>query len=329
MLHFILGLWACSPGTNAPAPAQPSAERPSHAGFAMTDPASCAACHDAIVAEWRESMHSRSHPSNDPVYAALRALRIQKQGEAVGKKCQRCHNPMAPEDPDSAAGKAGVGCGACHDAAAIDAGERPDSRKVCMRCHERAKNPAGVAVCATGDENASAGAVPCGACHLQPAEDGHVSHRFPGPHRAWYQSDTEPLSRAVAASITRVEGGVEVAVQNITGHGFPTGFPGRVAAVRLVGAGGFEAQPEELLFRKVYVDADGKPTLPPFATKLASDTRLAPGERRVVKVELPAEVKDLRAELVFRLLPGPAAEKLGLAGSEEAKPKVVEIARLD
>lgn len=338
-MTLLLALLACStePAGQPAAPDAASAATPEkahetpeavHAGLDATDPQSCGSCHEEILAEWKQSMHSRAHHDNDPVYGAMRTLRMKKQGEAVGAKCQKCHNPMAPDAPDSPAGRAGVGCGACHDLADVDAGKVPDERTLCMTCHEATKNAAGVAACTTGPENQEAGGLACGACHLPPAEDGRKRHLFQGPHRAWYQDDPELLKSAVHVDLVREGGTVKVAVKNTTGHGFPTGFPGRVARVRLVGSDGFQAAPEELLFRKVYVDGEGKPILPPFAKELKVDSRLTPLETRSVEVEVPEGTTDLKAELVFMLLPPPAAEALGLADAPEAKPKKFVVAEL-
>jgi hypothetical protein len=271
-------------------------------------------------------MHARAHPDNDPIYAGMRALRMAKQGDAVGRKCQTCHNPQAPDTPDSKAGRAGVACGACHGLEAT--GQVADGRDTCLQCHDATKNPAGVATCTTGPENTAMGGAPCSACHMPRASDGHAQHTFAGPHRAWLQDDPSFLASALSASLQAVDGGAEVSVTNTTGHGFPTGFPGRVASVLLTGRGpdGPWSSAPAFVFRKVYVDAEGAPTLPPFAASLAEDSRLTPGETRTATVPVPDGVEDLDVTLQFHLLPPPAAAVLGVTG-DLAAPKRVSLLR--
>jgi hypothetical protein len=311
---------------NTPAPTtgpepEVTADVDPHAGLDYADPAACGTCHQGIVSEWEESMHARAHASKDPIFAGMSALRAEKQGEQVLEKCGKCHRPTAVDAPDSDAAKAGVSCGGCHAENALAATEA-----VCQKCHAAAKNPQGAPTCTTGSENAELGGPSCVSCHMKPAEDGHAQHTFAGPHRAWYQDDPSMLKSAVAVSLKPGDdGALEVTVANTSGHGFPSGFPGRLASIRLV-AGDWSETPESLVFKKVYVDADGKPTMPPFAAELKSDTRLTPGESRTVSVNPPADAGPVRAELVFHLIPPPAAKPLGLEGKPEAEPKVVVLA---
>lgn len=167
------------------------------------DPATCEACHGAVVAEWRESQHSRAHHASDGVYGALRALRTAKQGAAIPNKCATCHNPRAPEEHETPAAKTGVSCATCHqiDGVHLENGAKgvaalvpgpalrgphdipdgtspvhatgsaltalTDGRTVCLACHGEEKNPAGVVTCATGVEHAAGGdAKPCASCHM-------------------------------------------------------------------------------------------------------------------------------------------------------------------
>ncbi len=330
---LLLLLSAC--GSPEPAPAPPPVDVAAgrapvadpHEGVDHTDPLACAGCHAEVVTQWQESMHSRAHQDNDPVFAGMRALRMKKQGEGVAAKCARCHNPMAPEAPDSPAGEAGVGCGACHGEGAV--ADASDGRTVCMHCHDATKNPAGEATCTTGPENHDAGGLACTACHMR-ATDGTVTHQFLGPHRAYYQDDPSLLARAVSVDMARDGDQLTLTVANASGHAFPTGFPGRVAAIRLVAAddtsGGEPlAAPDELKWFKRYVDEAGKPTLPPFAAKLDLDARLQAGEIRTVTVALPKGTGPVRAELVYRLMPPPVVKALGLEGAPEARPVVVPL----
>ena len=322
---FLLALFACTDPQPVAAPVPPEADRAVdvHASVDGADPSTCAGCHAAIVEEWSTSMHGRAHASKDPIFAAMSELRAREEGPEVLKKCGACHRPLAVTEPDSPAALAGVACGACHPRTATGV----STEATCLTCHAAAKNPGGAPTCTTGTENAALGGPACASCHLTPAEAGHRSHTFAGPHRAWYQDDLSVLSAAVAVELERDGDTVTISVTNRTGHGFPSGFPGRVASIQ-VSAGDVTRQPEGLLFRKIYVDADDRPTLPPFAARLASDTRLSPGETRSATIDLPVDAGPITAELVFRLVPPPAVEALGLKGTVEAEPRAVEVARL-
>ena len=174
------------------------------------DPASCEACHAAVVSEWRDSQHARAHHDSDDVYATLRKLRIEKQGAHIPGQCGACHNPLDLDDPESAAAKQGVSCATCHQLEGIELGEgrkgvhalRPgphgsfrgphelaqkaspvhgsgpalpailDGKTLCLACHAEEKNAAGVVTCATGIEHAeSPEAESCTSCHM-PELDG-------------------------------------------------------------------------------------------------------------------------------------------------------------
>ena len=174
------------------------------------DPASCEACHAAVVSEWRDSQHARAHHDSDDVYAALRKLRIEKQGAHIPSQCGACHNPQDLEDPDSAAARQGVSCATCHQLEGVELGEGKkgvhaltrglhgrfrgphellqgaspvhgngpalpaivDGKTLCLACHAEEKNAAGIVTCATGIEHAeSPGAESCTSCHM-PELDG-------------------------------------------------------------------------------------------------------------------------------------------------------------
>ncbi len=171
----------------------------------LDDPEQCAPCHTAVVAEWKTSMHAHAHQSRDPIYAAMRALRMKKEGPALGEKCANCHGPRDPKQSDSAIAIVGVGCASCHlvedvnreegrnkGAAALTYsagklrgphdpvnpmaaphGRGPaapwltDGVSVCLVCHDAMKNAEGVATCTTGTEySQKAEKRPCTGCHM-------------------------------------------------------------------------------------------------------------------------------------------------------------------
>ncbi|MEX1363828.1 MAG: multiheme c-type cytochrome [Nannocystaceae bacterium] len=220
-----------------------------------------------------------------------------------------------------------------------------DGSSLCLTCHAAASNPQGVASCTTGLEWQHGKGDSCVSCHM-PQTDGpsgavsaaraqHRSHQFLGPHRAWLQDDPSVLASAVELSARFVDVAVVVTLANLSQHGFPSGFPGRMAAVVAVGrdasgaevwrsapAGNLTEAPQALL-RKVYVDAQGKPVPAAMATELQLDSRLSNGERREIRFEgVGAEVAAVQVVLQYFLLPPPLAAKLGVEG-DEAEPKVV------
>ena len=341
------------------------------------DPGACAPCHAAVVAEWRESMHSRAHESRDPIFAALRAVRIERGGEAVADECASCHYPRDARRTRPVVAEQGVSCASCHLVTAVDrekgaghlalswsegvmagphdiaprtaavhgTGPAPDFMKagseLCLACHHAAQNPQGVPTCTTGLEWAAAAEPPrCVECHM-PNEEGpsgavsqgrgtHRSHRFPGPHRSWYQDDPSFAAQGVGLTVAFEGDRANVILENRTSHGFPSGFPGRLATVQVQGLdaqGAVVWQDAKLTqLGKRYVNAEGETVPPPFGTRLAEDTRLKPGEtRRLATPNLPLAVTRLDVALRFALLPPAMAEKLGIP-KPESEPRTVATA---
>lgn len=209
-----------------------------------------------------------------------------------------------------------------------------DGQTLCLACHGLVEGPTGVPICTTGPERAAAAPSDetCVSCHMPKVDKPsgkvsryptHRSHIFHGPHRAWYQDDLSHMKGAVELSAVFEGDQLLVTLQNRTGHGFPSGFPGRMAWLALSSTGepAWKAGPDAAvgaMMNKKYVDAEGKPTLAPWAVKLAADTRLKPDEKRVLRFAVPAHIKAVRATLSMRLLPPPLADKLGLRAELEA-----------
>lgn len=350
----------------------------------LDDPLSCMGCHPAVVAEWRESMHSRAHHDADPLYGAMRTLRMGKEGAAIAQRCATCHNPRSPADTESPAARAGVSCATCHHLAAVHPGaagaaalERAagtmlrgshdtdagvtaahatgprfeplaDGSTVCLACHAEEKNKAGVPTCSTGAEmTAAAETRSCASCHMpevaapngpQSPRGTHKSHVFAGPHRAWEQHDTSLLASAVQASGRFEKGDVVVSLTNQSGHGFPTGFPARMAVIVLKGFDqkGVEVwrnvskepmkEHPEAVLNVVYAGADGGTVLAPYGVRIARDNRLKGKETRELRVAVPKSVAQVEVAVRFFLIAPPAATALGVAERPEAKP--VELPRV-
>ena len=128
---------------------------------------------------------------------------------------------------------------------------------------------------------------------------------------------------------------VVVTLRNKSGHGFPSGFPGRMAVVVMRGLDGsgqeiwrnihddpMKEHPAAVL-NKVYVDADDKPVLPPYGVKLARDSRLGADETRSIRSIVPPTVAKVELELRLWLLPPAASKAIGIADSPEAKPVLI------
>jgi hypothetical protein len=355
-----------------------------HAGIDLDDPSACAACHGAVVEEWRTSMHARAHHEADPIYGGMRRFRMGREGEQLASRCAQCHGPREPDRPDGAVARTGVGCAACHAVEAIDRGDGArmgaraftyadatlrgphdvaadapaphgtgaaapwiaDGRTLCLTCHDAMENPQGAATCTTGAEYAEGGTeATCTSCHMPEVEGpsgavssraSHRSHAFLGPHHLWREGDDGSAFLATAITATpSLEGRrLRLALHNETGHAMPTGFPGRMVLVRATGydAAGeavwrsFEDDPmaedPDAVLNKVYVDAEGEPTMPPYGAELARDTRLRPGETRPLEWTVPEGVVRAEIQLLFRLLPPPAARRVGVEDTPlaEARP---------
>jgi hypothetical protein len=376
-------LWLTTPGLAEPPVPAPAAGEAKP--LDIEDPAQCAGCHETIVQEWQASMHANAHHSKDPVYAAMRTLRMAKQGAAVAEGCANCHTPRAPSpDFEGVAATGGVTCASCHNVKTVHAkgvgakrttrfagntlvgpheprkmdaphglGATPkhfkDGFTLCLTCHEQAKAPSGVTLCNTGtefgDQNGAFPEQRCVDCHMPivstpsgsvDRDQAHASHMWATAHHHWNWPEHRELA-PVPVELTAVFVGSQLHVQisNETGHSYPTGFPGRMAILKLVGqdAAGkaiwtnFESAPmkasPQSVFNSVYGDADGKPTLPPLATQLLRDNRLRPGETRTLRYGIPRDVQTINAVLLYRLLPPPAAKAFGLTDAPEGKPRPI------
>ena len=327
-------------------------------------PETCKGCHPTIYEEWSQTMHARAHHSRDPIYDAVRKVRIKKEGQDITRACGQCHNPRSSLIDDSPAALTGVSCATCHNVAAIldgpdrfgalrirwalpgtflgphDLGKKQidahklgnapphmkDGAELCLTCHDQLQNDKGVAACTTGPEwKAGESKETCVSCHMPLAAgpgtvdekpDYHRSHRFFGPRAGWDNKDWAPVPRGVRVEAKLNGQKLTVTLINDTGHGYPSGFPGRML---LVFASGLDGKGEsvwktESVLNKVYVDDKGGPTLAPYATSLKHDTRLKPNEQRVLTFEVPKAVNKVNVQLAIRLLPPPLAKKLGLAG---------------
>lgn len=384
---FLAACRAVTPTPTTPVPPAPVKVNEVAAALAPgltldpNDAATCEPCHAAVVGEWRESLHARAHHAKDPLYAAVRAARIEKQGPHIPNACAQCHNTRDPVDHESKAAQAGVTCATCHQLDGVHPGQKglaalkvgpekrfrgphdvadgtaplhasgpalealKDGTTLCLACHGEEQNPAGVPTCTTGPEYvASKETKSCTSCHMKEVEGAsgavvttrttHRSHHFAGPHQQQRLGTPGMLEEAVGLT-GRFEGEKVIAkLENRSAHGFPTGFPARMALleVRALDASGKElarnitADPmkehPEAVFNRGYVDAGGKPSLAPFAAKQVRDNRLKPAETREVSFAVPALTAKAELRIKFFLLAPFAAKQLDYTGPE-TKPVVL------
>lgn len=366
-----------------PTTTAPSAAENPVATVDLDDPRTCATCHAAVVEEWERSMHAQAHQSRDPIYAALRTLRIERQGPQVAAQCGSCHHPLANAEPESPIAALGVSCRSCHGVAEVREGaghaalvfaddrvmrgphslradaspahgtgpaaaHLTDGKTLCLACHREARNPQGVVTCNTGNELAEHAdpSATCTGCHMPTVEapsgavsarTSHRSHAFLGPHAAWEGDDA--FLRGAVTMNARLDGdALVIDLENHAGHGFPSGYPGRLAVVQAIAkdASGAEvwrawreeaSERPETMLTQVYVDAEGQPVMAPFATAMARDSRLRPNETRELRFDVPRATATVEVSLRFFLLPPKASQALGLAQSPLAAPRVIAEAR--
>ncbi len=223
-----------------------------------------------------------------------------------------------------------------------------DGMTLCLACHETLSNGK-VTLCNTGVEfGGVGGAFPeqrCIDCHMPIVEgpsgsmdrdQAHTSHRFIGAHRRWQAGDSGADALEPVALTGQLSGRtLTVTIANQSGHGWPTGFPGRMATLKLTGldAAGqpvwtnfteqaAQSDPQAVLMAS-FVDAQGAPTLPPYATRIARDSRLRPSETRALTWQVPASVQRVKGQLMLRLVPPPAHAVLGVTDSPLSGPRPV------
>lgn len=219
-----------------------------------------------------------------------------------------------------------------------------DGQTVCLACHGVMKNPQGAPTCTTGSEHAEAATgQSCTDCHMPEVQGSsgavstrptHRSHAFLGGHTLYGEgASTDFMASAVDATLVRDGSRLDLTLTSTSGHSVPSGFPGRMVLVKAVGldtdgkvvwsnsSDDPMAQDPQAVLNTGYVDADGKPVLPPFAAKKARDTRLVHGQPRTLSWTLPDGVATAKATLLYRLVPPPAVGPLGLEGSPLAEPR--------
>lgn len=312
------------------------------AGVTHQSAQACGACHSEIVEEWRNTMHSSAW--NDPHFQELwRAQRKPAQ-------CLNCHSPMAAQQPliggkpnaafEPTIQAEGVTCSACHVRDGHIVGRGTSVTKLphpvkkdpsmgqssyCAGCHQQAIAGRKKGLYDTfaewqGSPQAKAG-LTCQECHM-PMRHGNVatgvfrpyrSHSFAGGHT------DDMLKRALTVTVQLDKPVYEpgdpisavVRVKNTgAGHHVPSGDP--LHQVRLVagladGTGAFLERRETVFARKM-------PRTPPYREH--SDTRLAAGQERTIKLDLayPGGLGEhyIIVQLSYHVIPPEVARELNI-----------------
>ena len=230
------------------------------------------------------------------------------------------------------------------------------SNDACMGCHEKRSNFHGTPLCRTGNEyRAAKNFVSCQACHMSivsvpKIKDGNIvpgefvsipDHSMAGGH------DGKMITRGLAMTMqTERDGEVlrtTLTVRNRLPHAYPTGAPFRNFFIRLATYDkdgkqlwkNYEKHPikddPQAAFWLTLGDKEGKPTVPPKATQILRDSRLAPNEVRTLKYEIPltGATSIVRAEALYDLLLPPIkANMKGKLPDELLQPKLAASAEI-
>ena len=230
------------------------------------------------------------------------------------------------------------------------------SNDACMGCHEKRSNAKGTPLCRTGQEyRDTKNFIACQSCHMSivtvpklkdgKAVDGQTvsiaDHSMAGGH------DGKMITRGIAMTMDTKSSGdtikVKLTVRNRLPHAYPTGAPFRnffikVAAYDKDGKElwkNFKVHPikddPKAAFWYTLGDEAGKPTSPPKATQILSDSRLQPNETRTLEYDIPnqAGTAIIRAEALYDLLLPPLKGKFkGKIPAELMKPKLAASAEV-
>jgi hypothetical protein len=296
----------------------------------------CGECHGKMYDEWSTSEHAQAATSK--LYVATREA-----------SCDRCHVPLAQIHSE------GVTCDVCHtlrDPKPSDAGASfrlaiddmvkygprcdlkdhyfhrmgcsPEHRaaEMCGTCH--LWKPNGLPVFTEYEDwkagPAAARGEVCQDCHM-PKEKAAIATGSPVrtgvPHHGLLGLARDLRGRALGLVVAvRDDAGklaVDITVKNLNaGHTVPSGLPEHRLLVHVRAGDATETR----VLGRVLVDAAGAEV--PFwkATKVGSDTRIAPGGEWKDTVSL-AKGSTVEVDVVYRGLSDAVAKELGVADIEE------------
>jgi hypothetical protein len=290
----------------------------------------------ATSALYKATVAAAKDPSCDRCHAPLPTEVIRTEGVT----CDVCHTLREPVPSDAGAKfrlaiddmvKFGPRCD-LKDHYFHRMGCSPEHRaaELCGTCH--LWKPNGVPVFTEYEDwkNGPAGAKGqvCQDCHM-PKERSTIATGSPVrdgvPHHGLLGLAKDLRGRALGLDVTvRDDAGklaVSVTVKNTNaGHTVPAGLPERrlIVRARLRDASGAEVATETRALGRVLVDASGAEV--PFwrATKVGSDTRIAPGGQWQDTLALPAAAAGtVEVEVVYRGVSDAVAKQLALTDIEE------------
>jgi hypothetical protein len=332
--------------TGDAAPVAVTVAQPRAGKVFVTAASRCGECHEKMFDEWSASAHARA--ASSPVYRAAVAT-------AKDATCARCHAPLAGMMERDVVAMEGVTCDVCHTLRepkpAVGGGgfrlavddmvkfgprcDLPDHYFHRMGCSPEHKQASICGSCHWWEPNGlpvfteyadwlagPASSTPCQSCHM-PRERAALAVGSPVrtgvPHHGLLGLATDLRKRALGLEVSSRhdaaagETAVTVTLTNTNaGHFVPAGLPERRIAVRVTVGG--EIQTRTL--GRVLVDASGADA--PFwrASKVASDTRIAPRESWRATFTFHARDTAL-VEVLYRSLSDNVARELGLEVEEQ------------
>jgi hypothetical protein len=274
----------------------------------------CGRCHRAIYESWKTSGHAQAYKSR--LFQDVLERAEADFGAKGREACLTCHAPVSSQAAD------GVLCDYCHSIHQVTFdGRNPKAAvtfssaktgplsgaanaphqnvyspiyatsAICAPCHDY-RNSAGFPVMTTYSEwqNGPYGkrGRACQSCHMARTASKTNLHEMPGGHSVGHLAGAIKARVSTSRKGAYIEVGVEVENEG-AGHYFPTGSPLRemVLEVRADSAGGQHFREQRLYARQV-ADQHGTVLMREHfaflrAAKAVSDTRLAPGEKRMEK----------------------------------------------
>lgn len=305
LLLMLSLLAACEMYNETQALKQPKYEAGEHKGANF-----CATCHQEIYAQW-------SNNSRHAVATTAESFREFKE-QFTGKlmfnvmmgetMCYACHGSKQVNE--------GVNCETCHGLVLPNIPIMETHQKkfapgrvkmkesgFCGKCHDM-KNPmSGEYLMAPYNEwktsQAATKGITCQGCHMEPRGGKHRYHGFDTAVRKEGIYDGDLAVSNVVLDFPKLSMTIE---NRVTGHPIPAGGPTRTLALEIScrDAAGKEVCKVTKTFAKKF---ELVPVLGLMPYKQIEDTRLQSGEKRLLTVALPVELKGKisNVELVLRM----------------------------
>lgn len=313
-------------------------------GHDQADVATCQKCHE-------------------PVYTLDLPEKLTQQLSGDGISCDFCHATELEPKGNEVNFKlvpGNIKFGPYKDAVAVDHSSQYSDDlsdpKFCLACHTNRDSPHGVAFIDLEQEwrNSSYHKlnVTCQDCHMpslsgKTAELGKIrddvySHQFFGGF------NDAILSNCVSMKVDTLRENnflqVTIKLKNSSvGHGLPSGSPLRMVILSVEGIDELNAtiwknyttnpikEDPQAVFMKLLSDQNGKaPVLPWNAVGERFDSRLMPGEERIIKYKIPvALIKSIKASLLYYIAPPPLLRELKISDPDFTQVRVINTTHLD